>query len=202
MMQNNKLAILALALLGAAQAAPAATLQPQPLAWQLISGNTTGGNNPGFTGGINDGLLAFAVASGISGPLVELARLAGGTTSSGGFSVSYATGDSGPDRRAGSWSWSGPEPVSLVTYKAGNSFVAAIYEPGTTAAEWSSLLLGLVHANPQGERAREISHIAVWTVASSVTQPDLLLVPLPAAGWLLLSGLGLLGLVRRRQLHG
>lgn len=196
-MFKRKLALLPVAWLVAFPAAHAATLQPEPLSLQLIPGNTTGGNNPGFTGGINNGLLAFAGSLGLQGTLVELARVSGAANSDGWLSVAYAAGQNGPDRRAGSWSWAGPDPVSLVTFKAGNEFVAAAYAPGTTSGQWSSLLLGLVQTNPQGQRAREVSHIAVWTMASSVTQPDILPVPLPAAAWLLLSSLGLLGCLRR-----
>jgi len=90
---------LLLAMLASLSTVQAATLQPEPLAWQLIAGNATGGNKPGFTGGISNGLLDFAQSQGLTGQLVELARVSGNTTDDGCLTVTYAPGSGGPDRR-------------------------------------------------------------------------------------------------------
>ena len=82
---------------------------------------------------------------------------------------------------------SGMFPELAIALKQGNGF--AFYELNLTAA-----LSGMWSTAGPGNSTNDYSHINLW-VRGNPTTP----VPLPAAGWMLLAGLGGLTLMRRKS---
>lgn len=108
----------------------------------------------------------------------------------GGFDLSNA-GDA--DGNSGSFDLSGLGLTGqiMLIFKSGNGTGLVGYLLEELAGEWESPFL-----NPpfsfNGGNPKSVSHISVYTSGVAA-------VPLPAAGWLLLAGLGGLGLVARRR---
>lgn len=139
----------------------------------FISGNDTGG------GDINAELLAFAGTS----DLTQLDKVDQPDTMSGAATVTYLDAEG----TTGSWSYAGL--VDLVVYKAGNGFVAELFDPGASSGTWDTGLLGLVN---QIGMPRAISHVSFYGIGSGTgggggggASP----VPLPAPILLLLGGI-------------
>lgn len=106
----------------------------------------------------------------------------------------------------GSWSWGGDGEASLVAFMSKGYFAAQYFAPGITSNTYASEELGLVDGNGDGTR---IKHVSLYTVKGTmkpqtaqalfVVEPEPEPVPLPAGGLMLVSGLGLLALRRRRR---
>jgi len=83
-------------------------------------------------------------------------------------------------------SWATPDAVDYVTIKAATSYT--IYAVGgASSGSWTTM--GILN---NGGKQPDVSHISYWSGGSTV-------VPLPAAGWLLLAGLGGLFALRRKS---
>lgn len=95
----------------------------------------------------------------------------------------------GDDALSGTWSvssWAGIEKAVLVL-KGGKGFAAYLLDLAAgTEGKWSTQALTVGNDNQPA-----LSHVALYTTPS--------VIPLPAAGWMLLSALGGLGLVARRR---
>lgn len=112
----------------------------------------------------------------------ELAKVDVGTTD-GILTISNLGGTSG------TWSvtgWGGLTKVMAVL-KGGPDFAAYLLDLSSTSGTWNTL--GLLKGN--GEPGPGLSHFALYSVTAAV--------PLPAAGWLMLAGLGGLGILRRSR---
>lgn len=87
----------------------------------------------------------------------------------------------------------------VVTLKAGSNFTAFLFTdiagPNITGT-FDTFLAGLL--NNQG-RAQNLSHLSIFEAGDLRDDPGPSPVPLPAAGWLLLAGLGGLTVARRRR---
>lgn len=103
--------------------------------------------------------------------------------SSGTQKVSFALGPRN-DTKAGAWMLSDRSSVSdiVVTLKAGSGFGAFLLDAVSTAGLWSS--------------SKELSHASVYYTGKPNSPAP---VPLPAAAWLLLAGMGGLGAAAHRR---
>lgn len=89
---------------------------------------------------------------------------------------------------SGSWKTISGALIKYITVKAANSF--ALFDVGSVdEGFWSTA--GIL--NNGGQRP-EVSHLSFWTVDEPPAP-----VPLPAAGWLMVVGLGALAALRRRK---
>lgn len=99
----------------------------------------------------------------------------------------------------GDWSASGfTSNTLIVTLKSGPEFTAYLFENVTgpdIGGTFETLLAGLV--NNQG-RSQALSHLSIFS-AEREGGDNNNEVPLPAAGWMLLAGLGGLAAARRRR---
>ena len=92
---------------------------------------------------------------------------------------------SGAIRDNKSGTFTTPSKVSYFTVKAGTGYL--IFDGmNTTSSDWNTM--GLVNG---GEKQPGLSHISYWSAPLSP-------VPLPAAGWLLIAGLGGIAAMKRR----
>ncbi|MFC4670371.1 hypothetical protein ACFO5X_17535 [Seohaeicola nanhaiensis] len=106
---------------------------------------------------------------------------------------------------SGSWAWNGDGEATLVAFMSKGYFAAQYFAPGITNNTYASQELGLVDKNGDGTR---IKHVSLYSVkgtlkpqaveAKFAVEPEPEPVPLPAGGLLLVSGLGVLALRRRR----
>lgn len=99
-----------------------------------------------------------------------------------GLQISGFALNSDSEATAGEWSYSGPGIATLIVLKVSNQYAVYLYNDAITDSmpnmgSWSTADLD----------SKGLSHITAYSV-----------VPIPAAGWLMLSALGLLG-VRRRK---
>ncbi|MEV8466741.1 hypothetical protein AB0T83_08120 [Fluviibacterium sp. DFM31] len=190
-MRKPILAVLAM-IFAAATSVSAATLTPTPTASQTFLGN-----GPNFNdSATNSFLLAFVDSLGSynSSTLTLLDRVNSPLTSEGGILTVAYTG--GAPSTMGSWTTTAP--VEFVVYKNGAGFAANYFSGGITSATWDTGLLGLVNKHGQ---AQDISHISVYSAQlANPSNPPTSPVPLPAAGLLLVGGLGgLIGIGRLRR---
>ena len=124
---------------------------------------------------INDNLLVG------ESPLTSLVSLGKNEEGIGGVGTIEST-DGG---FSGTWSFS--EPVAFVSVKADGSF--KVFDVmGVDDGTWDTF--GLIN---HGGNQAAWSHVSFWQ-----TDPQTV-VPLPAAAWLFISGLGALGMLRRQQ---
>lgn len=95
------------------------------------------------------------------------------------------------DALSGSWSvgnWNGVEKATLVL-KGGNGFAAYLLDlTAGLEGEWSTQALFVGKNNNNNPT---LSHVSLYTTPSPI--------PLPAAGWLLITALGGLGIAARRR---
>lgn len=113
----------------------------------------------------------------------EIAKIDKGTQD-GILSITNAGGTSG------NWSVSGWGSLTMVmaVLKGGPDFAAYLLDLNSTSGTWNTL--GLLKGN--GKPGPGLSHFTLYTT-------DAAEVPLPAAGWMMVAGLGGLGLIRRRR---
>lgn len=167
----------------------AAALVPPPTATQVFSGNDSN------AAGQADFKSFVELVGGFdSSTLFQIDKVDAPSTGGGILSVLY---DDAPGNST-TGSWSATQSVFFVAYKAGSFFTAAYYEPAVAGATWDTALLGLVNSKGKGQA---ISHITLYGATEIVTpEPGPQPVPLPAAAWLLIAGIG--GLVGLRRFRG
>lgn len=112
-------------------------------------------------------------------------------TSDGFMTVTY---DGGAPSTSGTWSWSGADAINFVVFKSNNNFVGQYYDPGLYENMWDTATMGLENKNgvPQ-----DLSHLTLYGVDGTLVDNNVDVVPLPAAGFMLLAGIGGLGAMRR-----
>lgn len=147
----------------------------------LVNGGQFGTNN---SGNDKEPAVESALAAALSLSSIDLKLLG---KSDGGYG-SPVSGKSGM--------WSTPDIVSYFTVKAANSFI--LFDGANLAAgSWSTS--GILN---NGGKQPTVSHISYWKTDQG-TPPDNQdppsSVPLPAAGWLLLAGIGGMAAMRRRR---
>jgi hypothetical protein len=160
-----------------------------------ISGNdkdTTGGNGTVNVNTFNDPLPTLYTGYvpafgeiGLFGQTTwnEVGRVDRPGTEDGTLNLTYDAGN-----KSGGWSidgnWAGITSAMLVI-KGSNGFIAYLLDLTSTSGTWSTV--GLVN---NGGNRPAISHGSLYTVAA---------VPVPAAGFMLLAGIGGLAALRRRR---
>ena len=101
-------------------------------------------------------------------------------TTSGDQTITFTTAPTNVTK-SGSWGISGLASALkvMVNLKAGNGWGS--FEVESTLGTWTS--------------TKDLSHASIYYIAG--TPPNV--VPLPAAGWMLIAGLGAMGAMRRRK---
>lgn len=181
----SAIAAAALALVGVTSGAALAA--PVNAPYTLVPGSPFEGNECG-KGGFDKCIYAGS-------PVIAKYDVGGGWTlnntvfpliTSSMFTVTGTPGTSG------TWSYDGTTvKITHFVLKAGPEYaVFKMNVPGTdfTAIDWSTAAGGLV--NDKGN-ARELSHITFFDTVAPI--------PLPAAGWLMIAGIGGLAALRRRK---
>lgn len=107
------------------------------------------------------------------------------------------------DETIGTWSVDftpSAEKVFAVSLKGGNSFSVYLFElsEGSNLFGGDYSMQGVFRVG-NNQNIPKLSHLTVATWSGGRTDLDVGVIPLPAAGWLLISGLGALGLMSRRR---
>ncbi len=98
--------------------------------------------------------------------------------------IPYGTG---ANTSATSGTWTAPNSVAFLSVKASTDF--KVFDiMGATSGSWDTL--GILNG---GGKQPDLSHLSFWAIDPGNQ------VPLPAAAWLFISGLGALGVLRRQQ---
>lgn len=108
----------------------------------------------------------------------EVERLDPPDTMSGLFSIFNTILNDDGDLIGGQWAYDGPETITHITLTAGSVFAVYAFDDGLNMGSFSSMVLG----------DKAIDSIGIYTTP----------VPVPAAVWLMMSGLiGLFGMRRK-----
>lgn len=135
------------------------------------------------TSGGNDSEAALLAAIGVS--VLEVEKIDSPATANGDFQISNFTFNGDGEPTSGEWSYTGTELVDYIVIKAGPAFAIYHYTDLNT-----SNMRNMGIWDTSGVDNKGLSHITAYTVAA---------VPVPAALWLMASGLTGLGFLRRRQ---
>ncbi len=115
----------------------------------------------------------------------QLAKVDWPDTADDGLSVSDLVFNDDNEAVSGGWSYSGPGVVDYIVVKAGNMFAVYHYTDANTGGMPNMGIWDTGDLDNKG-----VSHISAYMV-----------VPIPAAGWLLVSALAGFGLLGRRRKH-
>lgn len=184
----------ALTMLLGAQSALASTFNPNSVTCStsnFVTSTDCGGpfsGNDNDSGSLSDDLDNIFSTSGWT--LLEKVNDDRGT--SGFLTVTVLTEDDDGNGLTGGWEWTSEDGWGSMTkvmavLKGGPSFSAYLIDLSETSGTWDTT--GIVNGN--GGASPGLSHLTLYSA------PDV--VPLPAAGWLLLIGIGGLGVASRRR---